>query len=324
MKKEELKRYLPLVVVILLAVVSFLIIQSYLIPLLSAFILAYLARPLYKNLERRIPKQLAALFCVVLILIIILLPITAVVGGIVSQTYTSLNSATLNEYISKASELALFKNMQIDIQVVLSKALTFIVGLFTAATQQIPSFVLGSIITLVGVYYMLIDWERMIGRIQKYIPITNKEKLTSEIAKTTSNLVYGTLFIALIEFVVAATGFWIAGVHYHLLLAALIALFAFIPGLGPGAVWIPLLIIEVIQQDYRAVVGVLITGLIISVAIDFFLRTQISSKGSNLHPLIILVGILGGVAMFGIFGFVVGPLLLGYTIKLIEEIAAND
>ena len=94
---------------------------------------------------------------------------------------------------------------------------------------------------------------------------------------------------------------------------------AFIPGLGPTIVWAPMAIYYLIVKDYSTMIGVIITGLVLSSFIDTIFRSKILGKRTNLNPFIMLIGILGGIAVFGIFGFIVGPIILIYTIKLLEE-----
>ena len=199
-----------------------------------------------------------------------------------------------------------------------------LISILTNITLHIPSFIITTVITSFGMYYLLIDWKPFTKKLIKYLPSTDKEALAKDISKITKNLIYGTLLVSLVEFIIALAGFWISGVQYFLLLPTIIAIFAFIPGLGPTIVWVPLFIIELIQQNYFTAIGVLITGLILSIGVDIIFRAKISGRGAKTHPLIILVGILGGISLFGIFGFIIGPLILSYAIEILEEIAEGQ
>ena len=170
-----------------------------------------------------------------------------------------------------------------------------------------------------AMYYMLTEWSSVGPKIKKYIPFTNKDQLVRDIADATKKVIHGTLFIAIIEFVISSIGFWLAGSNFFLLLATMTALLAFIPG-GPGIVWIPAMIIELIQKDYLSAGIILAFGLFISIYIDTILRTKIAGKNARIHPLVALIGILGGTSVFGIPGIIIGPLFLSYTLKILEEI----
>jgi len=96
-------------------------------------------------------------------------------------------------------------------------------------------------------------------------------------------------------------------------------LFAFIPG-GPAIIWAPALIIKIIQGDYISSGVILLFGLFISIYIDTILRTKIGGKDSRISPIIMLLGIMGGTPLMGLAGIIVGPLLLSYTLEILEEI----
>ncbi len=323
MQKEEreIKKYLPLAIIIILVVLSFFIIKDYILPLISAFILAYLVKPVYDRLKIRLPKFLSALLCVLIILLIVSIPLIGLVGGIIKQTTNTLESVSLKQYLARASNMEIVKNLSIDINKILDKAFDLLIKLLTDITLSIPIRLISLLITLFAVYYILVDWDKLTGRVIKYLPSKNKEHLSKEIALITHKLVYGTLLISLIEFIVAVIGFWFSGVKYFLLLPTLIAIFAFIPGLGPAIVWVPTVIVLFLQENYFGAIGVIITGLIVSLFIDTIMRAKISEKSTKIHPVILLIGIVGGVTLFGMFGFIIGPLILSYTIKIIEEIA---
>jgi predicted PurR-regulated permease PerM len=96
-------------------------------------------------------------------------------------------------------------------------------------------------------------------------------------------------------------------------------LFGFIPG-GPSIVWVPTLIVKMVQQEYIDAGIILLFGLFISIYLDTILRTKIAGKESNIHPIVMLLGVMGGTPVLGLAGIIVGPLLLSYTIEILEEI----
>jgi predicted PurR-regulated permease PerM len=126
--------------------------------------------------------------------------------------------------------------------------------------------------------------------------------------------------IALLEFVWATTILFFLGVPFSFLLAGLIALFVFIPGLGPAIVWVPLVIYYGLTGQYFVAIAILVMGAVVSFGMDGLLRAKIVGAKANIHPLIMLTGVIGGIAVFGIMGFIIGPLVLSYTIKLSEEL----
>lgn len=314
--EQSLKKYLFWVIVIILFILSIFIIKPFIIALISAFILSYLIRPIHEKFSLKFNKKLSAIICILLILIIIIIP-TAILAGAIANQIKASQDFNFGSIINKISSLSFLNNINLD--ELKEKSLSVLLSLITSVLSYLPYLVLSMLITILGIYYMLINWEYLSNNLESFLPFRDKKRIRNEISNITKNIVYGYLLIALIEFAVAAFGFYISNVDAFLLLAMLIALFAFIPGIGPGVVWMPTSIYYFITNNYPTAIGVLITGLIISILIETFLLGKIVGKKAKIHPLIFLLGVLGGVPLFGIFGFIIGPLILIYSIKLIEE-----
>lgn len=324
MKKEwktNLKAYIFWTIVVLLIVGSYLVIKPYLIPLISAFILAYLVQPIFKFLTSKanLNKVAAGIICVLLIVLIILIPLTLIVGGVTQQAYSLLTDGSVRAAIQSLADYSFIENLPFDLETIRTQVLSFFITLLKGAASHIPSVALAVLIIIVGSYYLLINWDLLSDKLQEYIPFSDKQQIVKEIGKTTKILLYGTLVIALIEAIVASLGFGLLGVDSYLLLAALIFFFAFIPSVGPIFIWAPVALYYIATLNYFTALGVIILGIILSFGIDNLLRTKMLGEKAKIHPLIMLVGILGGISVFGIFGFIIGPLILIYTIKLIEE-----
>ena len=120
--------------------------------------------------------------------------------------------------------------------------------------------------------------------------------------------------------IVAIAGFYFGGVEYYFIFSGLMFLLAFVPALGPALIWVPLGAYYALSGDWATFTGVLITGLVSSIYIDTILRAEILGKKSKINSFIMLIGIMGGIPVFGIFGFIVGPLILAYALRITKEI----
>ena len=320
---ENVSKYIFWAVIILLIVVSYFIIKPFIIAIISSFILAFLIKPVYNLFNKKLGKNLSAFLCLIIIALIIIIPLTLISAGITQQAYSALNDASLKETLQSMSNNPLLEKINFNAESFRSKVLEFVISLFTQAISFIPVLALSLLIAGVGVYYILIDWIPLSARLESFIPLKNKKKTILEINQATKDIVFGTLLIAIIEGIVAALGFALLGVDSYLILAAIIFLSAFIPGIGPFVVWAPVALYYFFSSSYLSFIGTIILGLIISIGIDNLLRNKVLSDRSNINPLIMLVGILGGSTIFGIFGFIIGPLILLYTIRLLREAVNN-
>jgi len=179
--------------------------------------------------------------------------------------------------------------------------------------------VTGLLITVLGLYYFLCDWDNLAKGLARYIPVKNKGRVIKELDGTTHTILFGTLVIALLEAIVAFAGFYLSGVEAYLLLATALFIFAFVPGFGPLTIWGPLAIFYLVSGRYDTMIGVTVTGLIISVGIESLLYTYWVGSKSRIHPFVMLLGVIGGITVFGVFGFLIGPLLLANTIRMLER-----
>lgn len=316
---NQLKKFIFWGVLVLLIFLSFSIIKPFIIPLISAFILAYLIKPIFNKLEKPLSKPIAALLCIALVSLIILLPLGTITSSLTSQAYSALNSPVLSTSLESLSSYPIIQSLHLDLPSLTEKGISLTLSLFTSALSQIPSILLSLLILLFGMYYILLKWDFLSSTLQKYLPFKNKTQISKDISKTTKQLVYGTILIGIIEFIVSVLGFSILGIKSFILLSVLVFLFAFIPLLGPVIIWLPMTIYYFVTSQFWLAISVLILGLILSVGIDTILRSKLLGKQTQINPLIMLIGILGGISIFGIFGFIIGPIILVYTLKLLEE-----
>ncbi len=321
--KKELGKYFIFIVLIALVILSYKIISPYIIVLISSFILAYLVHPIYTKLSKRLNKNLSAMICILILILIILLPLGGIIGGIINQASGIVNNPNSEGFIQKIIELPIISKIPIDLADLIGRGTNILINLLSSALSYLPGLFISTILLIMAVYYILIDWDPLLKKLKNYLPKEERQETIKDISNTTRGLIYGTLLIAAIEFVVAATGFFLVGVNLYFLLPTLIFFLAFIPSIGPALVWVPLLVYYIILQNWYLAAGVLIIGLILSVVVDSIMRAKIMGKRSNANPLVILIGILGGISLFGIFGFIIGPLILIYTIKLLQKIVEN-
>ncbi len=321
MSKKEVYlsgKYVFLAITAVLVIISYFIVKDYLVSIISAFILAYLVKPIFHPLSKKIGRPLSATLCVILILVIIILPFLTIIEGIPDEAYLSISNTNLNTFTQKISSYPLISSLNLNLNDLTAKIVSIFISMLTSLFSYIPSLVLSIFITLLSTYFILINWNYLAEKIEEFIPFEDKKKIIVEIAAATNHIVYGSFFVAIINFLVAVLGFWLLGIKLLLLLTALIALTTFPPGIGPEIVWTPMALYYLANSNYQTATGVILTGLIISILTDNILRYKLIGKKTKINPFILLIGVLGGISFFGIFGFIIGPLILAYTIKIVE------
>ncbi len=324
MEEKNFKKYFFWASLLIIAMLSYFIIKDFLIAILSAFVLAYLLMPVQKFFKKIMPERISALLIIIIIILLVVVPVYFLTKSLINQ----IASVATIENLEKA--YAFLKGIEIPKEIleylpedITGKISSYLFSLIASVIKYIPFFILSIIVTLFVAYYFLLEWDKLNKEIRDILPFKNKDKIIKEFSDTANNIVFGNLLIAIIEFIIAMIGFYFIGIKYSIILSFLIALSALIPLIGPAFIWVPVLIIEILQKSYLSAFLILILGAMLSFGVDFFLRTAIIGKEAKIHPVIVLIGVLGGGSIFGIFGFIIGPLILGFFINFIKAAMEN-
>lgn len=320
LEKEVLQKYVFIALVVLLFTIAYFIVKPYLVVLLSAFVLAFLLKPVHRFFGKKIGDRSAAGVCMLLFILIVILPMGVVFGMLANEAYSYANKDTFEQTVNAVLGKAGVELNPEILDRINTEVLNFIIRLVTPMLSNALSFFVKIAIMFFALYFVLVKWDGLASELEKFVPFKDKKKKVRELSSVTKEIVFGTLLLGAIEFVVAYAGFYILGVKGALLLASLIFFAAFIPGLGPSVVWAPLAIYFGVIGNYFGLIGAVILGAVLSFGMDLLLRAVMVGRKNKINPLIMLLGVLGGISLFGIFGFVIGPLILIYAIKFLEGI----
>ena len=151
-------------------------------------------------------------------------------------------------------------------------------------------------------------------------PLNNEydEHIISKIKQTVFSTVQGVILIAIVQGILAGLGMIIFGVPNAVLWGSVSAVASLVPGLGTAIVFIPAVAYMFIIGNTAFAIGLLLWGFIIVGLVDNFLGPYLYSRGSQIHQLIMLFAVLGGIAFFGPLGFIFGPIIVALFFSLIE------
>lgn len=330
-----------------IVLLAFYITKPFLPSLLTGAIIAYLSYPLYrKTLNYTKNKSLAAFIVSVFIVLLFTIPFIIIFGLVSSDavaTYKTLNSQNFGsnflqvvcqekEWLSCKSVkylIALLPNNNLDyyIQSTVKAITTFIIDNTLKFLSSVPEILLNFFVMIFVVYYALKDGEIIGARIKNLLPLkeSHKQHVTDTFHEITNAAFYGTLFIAIIQGILGGIGFFVLGIGSPVLWGFLMILFSMIPYFGTAIVWVPaglnLVFIGYLQNDYsftfRGVV-LLVYGVLIVSVTDFILKPRIIGTKTKVHPILVLLGILGGLNLFGFIGLVIGPVMLALLMTFID------
>lgn len=180
--------------------------------------------------------------------------------------------------------------------------------------QASAGLVLTLVVALWTMNWVLLDWPRIARHLERLLPLNPRHTraLVAEFRDVGRRAFVGTVTTAIVQGVLAGIGFLIFGVPQAVTWAALLALLSFVPVIGVPLVWVPAAVwLLTTGHPARAI---LLTAwcLVVVMAInDYVIRPKlVGRRDGGAHPLLMLVGLLGGISVFGIAGVIVGPVIV--------------
>ena len=340
MKKE---RFIPLIILVIVLLLMFFILKPYFISVLLACVVAFLFYPLYNIIKKVVRNSsIASLITIFIFILLIIIPSVFVITAFVKQATTMYYLATSPEVMSKlpagcASESSFVCSLYNYVKETISKPETIsalkeplsnaALSLVKAVSNfifAIPKFILSVFVMLFTLYYLFKQGPEFVKQLIDFIPISEKNKplMTKKFKSTLHSLVYGNFLVALVQAIVAGIGLWIFGVTNPLLWAGVMFVLALLPFVGAWLVWFPgalYMIFKslILDTPLWGGVGLLIYGFLVINNVDNLIRPKIMG-GKAVHPVIVLLGVFGGIPLFGIFGIIIGPLLLALSVDFIQ------
>lgn len=320
-----------LIVLALVSVLSFFVFRHFLSTLVLATVFAITFSPLYEILRKRLKSRgLASILTIVLILIFILGPLSIIGIQIFHESrdlYFSISSGGkdgivdfVNQAIVNLGKSLPIPEVTVDLDQYVSKGLGALLSNIGAIFQNFAGFLAGLIIFFIALYYFFKDSESIKDSIKSLSPLGDDydTKIIKRISSSIETLVRGTLLIAIIKGIVASFGFLIFGVANPVLWGFVTALTALIPGIGTGLVFVPAVLFLFLVGSMPSAVGLLFWGIGIVGLLDNFLGPRLMTKGTKLHPLLVLLSVIGGLSFFGPVGFLLGPVIVSLFFTLVD------
>lgn len=194
--------------------------------------------------------------------------------------------------------------------------------------------IIGLTILILSLYFFLCDGPSMVQALMNLSPLDDRYEmeLLSDFDRTARAIVLATILSAIVQGLTAGIGYYFAGMPSLVMLTALTTVFALIPFFGTGLVWGPVSLYLAIYEERFLAAGLLAAwGFLVVGTVDNLIKVLILHGQSQLHPLLALLSVLGGLQALGPIGIVVGPLvvtLLQTTLTIIshelKEIHADE
>lgn len=275
-------------------------------------------------------RTAAALSTIVVILLLVILPLTLVAASLVQEgtalygkvksgefsfsTYVQQIYAALPGWLTQLLDRAGLSNLALlqeklvaalnqGSQVLAAKALSF--------GQDTFDFLVGFFISLYLMFFLLRDGEALARRIRDALPLHGryKRELGEKFATVIRATVKGNIVVAAIQGALGGLAFWLLDVHAPVLWAVLMAFLSLLPAVGAGLVWLPVALYFLATGAVWPGLGLIAYGVLVIGLVDNLLRPLLVGKDTKMPDYVVLISTLGGMAIFGLNGFVIGPLI---------------
>lgn len=344
MKKEHLFFIFILFLTFLSMYLLYQILSPFLTSIIWAILLALIFFPLFKKLQRLLKNKgvLSALIMTLFVLSVIVLPFSLLMASLAvevvdvyHQAQEMMETGQVQTYLEKGRELPILKwilvrlNPYLDLSQIdplnfliknLKQVSAFLFNQTTKILKGLSTFIVGFFFTLLSLYYLFKDGDRLFTRLKEIIPLPFKERdlLIRRFKDMIDATIYGGILIAIIQGILGGVCFWALGISSPVFWGTAMAFLSFIPIGGTALIWGPASIFLLIQGSFLKGFILLGFGTLIISMVDNLLRPFLISTKTKIHPLLLFFAVLGGIEAFGLIGLVAGPLIATLFLTLIE------
>ncbi|PIE61331.1 MAG: AI-2E family transporter [Desulfobacterales bacterium] len=338
MNRELIHPSFLLIMVFFISAVFLTMIKAFLMAIFLAGIFSALTRPMYQYLKRWMGgrQTLAATATILIIILMVLLPLSGLLGIVTSQAIKVGQSVTpwVQEQLASPvtfaqwlEKMPFYEDILPYRETIFQKAgelvgavSRFLVSGVQAGAMGTVNFLFTVAILLYTMFFFLMDGHRLLEKILYYMPLEDKDeqRLLDRFTSVARATIKGTAIIGIIQGGASGIAFAVAGIHSAVFWGTVMTVLSIIPGIGTALVWIPAAFwLGAKGFWFKAVLLTLFCGLVVG-SVDNLLRPRLVGKDTEMHDLLILFSTLGGISMFGIIGFIIGPIVAALFVTIWE------
>lgn len=321
----KVSKYVFIAVLLILLYLAFLLVQPFFTYIFLGLILTIAVYPFYAWFSKRFKnKKVSSVIVIVLILLIIIIPSFFIVSALVKQSVSFINTLDTASFEKVNVYAVKFLGPKADIKSSLDEVLVnvkdFVLKSAFSIAGSVAEIILGLFVMFFIMYYGFVEGGKWFSEIKEFFPFgkQRREKLVRGIKNVTQGVIYGQIFIALLQGTLGGIGFFIVGIKNPVFWGFVMTIFAFLPVIGTGLVWAPAAITLLANGNIWWGIFLAIYGFFIVSGIDNVLRPKIISGKGRIHPIVALIGLLGGLKVFGFLGIIIGPLIAALFITMAE------
>jgi predicted PurR-regulated permease PerM len=171
---------------------------------------------------------------------------------------------------------------------------------------------------LYAMFFFLMDGPRILDKFLYYMPLSpaDEERMVEKFLSVSRATIKGTLIIGIVQGGLAGIAFWVVGIDGAVFWGTIMAILSIIPGVGTALVWIPAVIYLVAKGHMGSAIGLFVWCAAVVGTVDNVLRPWLVGKDTKMPDLLILLGTLGGLIVFGAPGIIIGPIIAALFVTI--------
>ena len=328
-----------LILLLIVSLAFFWIVRIFIVSIVLAATFTTLFYPLYKWLMKKLRghNNIASLITCIIFLLVLLVPLFIVGEIVVNQATNLLQSAQgwLENFISSGDGERFVEQMKgwrfvrwLDLQNFDLNILQKSLETFGSIMKQVISktyqglFGLATMIVFIlfTMFYFFRDGLKLIDKLKLLSPMHEKyeDAITRRFAMISRAAVKGTLLVGLIQGTIGSITFLLFGINGWALWGVVMIILSVIPMLGAWIVMLPAGAIQIVQGHIWEGIGIIIISFTVVSTIDNFLRPRLVGKTAKMHDLLIFFATLGGISVFGVTGFIIGPIIAAIFLTILD------
>lgn len=323
----------------LIAVLGYLayqILSPFLTAVAWAMVFSIVFYPVYALICRYVRfKSFASLITILLILIIILGPISYLTSLLINETQTFLSSIdqdqleSMQKFYEGLRSSALYQKLSSSMgelpskEVILEgirKAGRTVLENMSLQITNVLAILANFLFMIFTIFFFLKDGPGFLSKARDFMPFSEKHKdrLATQVKDMIVSTVYGGATVALIQGILGGIAYYVIGMESPVMWGVAMAVMSFVPLLGTFSIWGPGAVFLLLTGSYVKGIGLLLFGVLVISMVDNILRPLIIGSRTKMPTILILFSVLGGIKLFGMIGFVMGPLIMAAFISVFE------
>ena len=292
-----------------------------------AILMAFLFHPLNRRLQRfiRSPEVRAGLLTL-LAVITFAVPLLYVVHRMTIELGSNLRPERAQQMLEGARVWLVNRGLGViaeSMMQLVEQGRDYLAGSLPAFFGSVFNITLGVFVCLFVFYYFTKEgaaiWEAFVATLP--LPGRLKSEMSKEVTGIVQAIFLGQVLTALVQGALGGLGLFFFEIPQAVLLTVLMMMLSFFPFVGTPLVWGPAGALKIMAGDTLQGVGLLIYGAVVVMNVDNFLKPRLIAMHTQVHPVVILIGIIGGTQIFGFIGFLVGPVIFAIFLRLLKFFA---